>query len=213
MHGLAAEGAPAGTVVVAARQAAGRGRQGRPWASEAGAGLWFTLLERPSSPEGVELMALRAGLALAPALDPHAGEMVRLKWPNDLYTSRGKLGGILIEARWRDGRVEWVAIGVGVNLREPPLPGAAALAPGADPLALLEVLLPPLRAGVGRQDRLDAGELASFAARDLAAGKRVRAPEVGVVRGITAGGELVVMGDDGVERRCRSGSLLLEGDA
>lgn len=212
-HRAARGGAPAGTLVVAAAQSAGRGRQGRYWHSAPGSGLWFTLVERPASSEGIELLALRAGLGLAPALDELAGEVVRLKWPNDLYLRRGKLGGILSEARWRENRLEWVAIGVGINLLQPPVPGSASLIPGPSPAEVLLAVLPALRAAVARTGPLDASELAQFAARDWAAGRRAVAPAAGVVQGITADGELRVRGDDGAERRCRSGSLLLEGDA
>lgn len=212
-HRAAQGGAAAGTLVVAAQQTAGRGRQGRYWHSAPGSGLWFTLIERPATAEAIELLALRAGLALAPALDELAGEVVRLKWPNDLYLRRGKLGGILSEARWRENRLEWVAIGVGINLLQPPVAGSAALVPGPDPADVLLAVVPALRAAVARTGMLDGDELAAFAARDWAAGRRAVAPEAGTVQGITAAGELRVLGDDGVERRCRSGSLLLEGDA
>ena len=212
-HRAAQGGALPGTIVVAAAQSAGRGRQGRYWHSAPGAGLWFTLIERPAAADAIELLALRAGLAIAPALDDLAGEVVRLKWPNDLYLRRGKLGGILSEARWRENRLEWVAIGVGINLLQPPVPGSAALVPGPSPAEVLEAVLAPLRAAVARVGPLDPGEMAHFAARDWAAGRRAVAPEAGIVLGITPAGELRVRGDDGAERRCRSGSLLLEGDA
>jgi BirA family biotin operon repressor/biotin-[acetyl-CoA-carboxylase] ligase len=212
-HRAAQGGAPAGTVVVANAQSAGRGRQGRYWHSAPGSGLWFTLIERPPASDAIELLALRAGLAIAPALDELAEEVVRLKWPNDLYLQRGKLGGILSEARWRENRLEWVAIGVGINLLQPPVVGSAALVPGPSPAEVLLAVVPPLRAAVARQGVLDQGEMAHFAARDWAAGRRALAPEAGMVLGITPEGELRVRGGDGVERRCRSGSLLLEGDA
>ena len=58
------------------------------------------------------MLALRVGLRLARALDRFAPEPLRLKWPNDLYVDDKKLAGILIEARWRESRLEWVAIGL-----------------------------------------------------------------------------------------------------
>ena len=114
-HALAEEGAPAGTLVLASSQAAGRGRSGKSWTSEPDAGLWCTLIERPRDARALEVLALRVGLHLADALAPLVDGAVQLKWPNDLYVHDRKLGGILIEVRWRDARPEWVAIGVGIN--------------------------------------------------------------------------------------------------
>src|SRR4051812_42306663 len=98
-HELAANGAEAGTLIVANAQTAGRGRMGRTWRSEPGAGLWITLIERPGDASALEVLSLRVGLALAPALDAFTDATVQLKWPNDLYLRGRKLGGILIEAR------------------------------------------------------------------------------------------------------------------
>ena len=62
------------------------------------------MIERPRDAAALDVLSLRVGLALAPALDAFAGSAVRLKWPNDLYVGARKLGGILVEARWRDSR-------------------------------------------------------------------------------------------------------------
>src|SRR4051794_9700307 len=83
-HDLAARGAPAGTLIVADAQTAGRGRMGRSWRSEPGAGIWLTLIERPDSAGGLDVLSLRIGILLAPALEPFAPSPVALKWPNDL---------------------------------------------------------------------------------------------------------------------------------
>ena len=114
-HRLASQGAPSGTLVIADEQTAGRGRDGKNWQSSAGAGLWLTLIERPKDVSGLDVLSLRVGLVSAEALDRFASEPIRLKWPNDLYVDRGKLAGILVEARWREQAVEWVAIGELVN--------------------------------------------------------------------------------------------------
>jgi BirA family biotin operon repressor/biotin-[acetyl-CoA-carboxylase] ligase len=88
-------------------------------------------------------------MRLARVLDRHAGTPVRLKWPNDLYAGGGKLGGILVEARWRDGRPDWAAIGVGINIRPPAaVPEAASLGAGSR-LTVLEDLMPAIRAAAG----------------------------------------------------------------
>jgi len=209
-HRLAARGAPAGTLVIANEQTAGRGRGGKSWQSAPGAGLWLTLIERPSDSSGLGVLSLRVGLAAAEALDRFAAEPVRLKWPNDLYIDQGKLGGILVEARWREQAVEWVAIGLGVNVQAPTnVETAAGLEPGTDRLEVLGDLIPAVLAASRATGPLQADEMEEFDARDLARGRRCVEPAVGRVAGISPTGELLVALADSVVP-FRSGSLVLE---
>jgi BirA family biotin operon repressor/biotin-[acetyl-CoA-carboxylase] ligase len=210
-HALAAAGGPAGVLVLADQQTAGRGRGGRRWASASGDGIWMTLVERPNDPDALAVLSLRLGLRAARVLDRYTESSVRLKWPNDLYVDGGKLAGILVEARWRDQRLDWVAIGFGLNVRVPTaFPGAAALLPGTSRLDVLEELVPALRAATAVRGSLSSRELAEFEARDLARGRICREPALGTVRGISTDGELVIATQDG-ERAFRGGSLVLEG--
>ncbi len=211
-HRIAAEGAPAGTLIIANEQTAGRGRGGKAWQSSPGAGIWLTLIERPADSSGLGVLSLRVGLAAAEALDRFAAEPIRLKWPNDLYADRGKLAGILTEARWRDQAVEWVAIGLGVNVTEPEnLENAAGLEPGTQRVDVLAELVPALRAAAQLTGPLGADEREAFNARDMARGKACIEPAIGRVAGITPTGELLVALADSVVP-FRSGSLVL-GDA
>ena len=212
-HVLAAQGAPAGTLVLADEQRAGRGRQGRAWVSERGAGIWLTLVERPTDAAATDVLSLRVGLAVARALDAFAAEPVRVKWPNDVYASGRKLVGILAEARWRDGAVEWIALGVGINVRAPAdAPNAAGLAAGTKRLDVLRAIVPALRAAATATGRLADAELAEFASRDLAAGRACLEPIAGRVAGIGAGGELLI--DNGSRTvAVRAGSLVLHEEA
>src|SRR4051794_10686215 len=115
VHQLAEQGAPAGTAGLAEAQTRGRGARGREGHSPPG-GLWLSVLYRPGSPLGVELLSLRLGLHVAEALESVApGLGVMLKWPNDLMVSDRKLGGILCEARWQGESLAWVAAGLGLN--------------------------------------------------------------------------------------------------
>jgi BirA family transcriptional regulator, biotin operon repressor / biotin---[acetyl-CoA-carboxylase] ligase len=192
-HELAAAGAPAGTLVIADAQTAGRGRMGRSWRSEPGAGVWLTMIERPADATALETLSLRVGLGVAPALDALAESPVRLKWPNDLYLGTRKLAGILIEARWREGRPEWVAIGLGINLRPPASEArAVGLRSGVRRDEVLDRVVPAIRAAARTHGPLSSAELASFAERDLAAGRACVEPAVGVVRGIDSAGALLV---------------------
>ncbi|MDP1890110.1 MAG: biotin--[acetyl-CoA-carboxylase] ligase [Gemmatimonadaceae bacterium] len=211
-HAAAGRGVASGTLILANEQDAGRGRGGRRWSSAPGGGLWMTLVERPASPGGIEVLSLRVGLYMAEALDALAGERVRLKWPNDLYVGEGKLAGILIEARWRDQRVEWVAIGVGVNVvPAADVQGAAGLVAGVSRLQALDAVLPALRAAAAVEGPLTTDELSRYAARDLSVGRWAVQPAAGVVVGISRTGELMVDTSSGPVA-CRAGSLVFAED-
>lgn len=213
-HELAAEGAESGTIIIANAQTKGRGRMGRSWRSEPGAGLWLTLIERPTDADALDVLSLRIGLALAPALDPFADAPVQLKWPNDLYVDGRKLAGILIEARWREGHPEWVAIGVGINLRPPATESnAIGLRAGLTRHDVLPVIGPALRIAATAHGSLSAAELDAFAARDYAVGRRCVEPVAGTVMGIDASGALLVgvaSPGHGDVTAVRAGSLVLE---
>lgn len=209
-HEFAADGAPAGTLVIAEEQTLGRGRAGRTWHSARGRGIWMTLIERPRDPGALDVLSLRVGLRLANVLERWTDGPVRLKWPNDLFVGDGKLAGVLIEARWRGDRPDWVAIGLGVNLVSPTEAVGGTVASGlvdADPHAVLAEMVPALRAAAFATGHLDVSELEAFARRDLATGRIVSAPGEGRVRGISETGELIIDSAGGVARH-RAGSLM-----
>jgi len=208
-HALALKGAPAGTLVVADQQTGGRGRGGKQWTSGAASGLWMTLLERPADVQAVEVLALRLGLTLADALDAFTDAPVRLKWPNDLYVGTGKLAGILVEARWRESLVDWVAIGVGLNFRAPDdIPDAASVRQDVSRDAVLRAVIPAMRRAAQASGPLTESELSAWDARDLVKGRRLAAPRAGVAAGITAMGTLLIVDQEGVQYHVRSGSLI-----
>ena len=197
VHARARAGAPAGLLVVADEQTSGRGRSGNRWESDAERGLWMTLLERPSDAAVLRVLSLRIGLAIARAAEPLARGRILVKWPNDLYTSAGKLGGVLIEARWREQVVDWVAIGIGINVHAPAeVPHAASLRPDATRAALLRRVVPAIRAAAQGAGTLDARELAEWHGRDLSVGRDIIAPVTGTVQGIAPDGALLVREPD-----------------
>lgn len=209
-HASAEAGAPAGTLIIADRQTAGRGRAGRRWTSAAGAGLWLTLVERPTDPKALDVLSLRLGIKLAPVLDGYAdGQRVEIKWPNDLYVGGGKLAGILAEARWQDERPSWVAIGLGLNVVAPQeVLGAVGLRSGVQRVELLTAIVPALRAAARQRGALTEAELEEYAHRDMARGHTCREPAVGTVAGISPSGELLVRCGEAVGAY-RSGSLVM----
>jgi BirA family biotin operon repressor/biotin-[acetyl-CoA-carboxylase] ligase len=208
-NALGAEGAPAGTLILADAQLAGRGRAGRRWESKPGDGIWLTLIERLNNVSALDVLSLRIGLRAARALDRFAGTPVGLKWPNDLYLASGKLGGILVESRWRGARPEWTAIGIGINVRAAGFPGAAALGEAISRLEVLGELVPAIRAAGAARGHLSEQEVAEFAERDIAAGRSCREPVVGRVAGVAADGALLVV-VAGELRRIREGSLVFD---
>ena len=207
-NALAADGAPAGTLVLSDAQLAGRGRAGRRWESNAGSGIWLTLIERVNDPSALDVLSLRIGLRAARALDRFATDRIGLKWPNDLYLGTGKLGGVLVESRWRGTRPEWTAIGVGINVRTVTFPGGAALGDSVSRAEVLGELVPALRSAASARGHLSAKELDEFAARDIAVGKACREPVEGTVAGIAGDGALLIDTALG-RRRVVEGSLLL----
>jgi BirA family biotin operon repressor/biotin-[acetyl-CoA-carboxylase] ligase len=210
-HKLAEKGAPAGTLVVAEEQTAGRGRNGASWLSRPGSSVVFTLVERPHNADALGVLSLRMGLGAAAALDAMAGESIRLKWPNDLYVGDRKIAGVLVETRWREGRAEWAAIALGVNIGDPPagLPNAGGLPGHAPRIDVLEAVVRAARAAAKAAGPLTAAERKEWARRDWLAGKRVTEPLRGVVRGILATGELVVETEAGPQP-VNSGTVTLE---
>ncbi|MGV1047780.1 MAG: biotin--[acetyl-CoA-carboxylase] ligase [Solirubrobacterales bacterium] len=110
---LAAAGAPHGTVVTAAEQSEGRGRQGRSWTAPAGKALLYSAVLRPLDAHDA-LLPLAVPLAVCEAAEElEPGIECGVKWPNDVQVGGRKLAGVLIEARPQDG---WAVIGVGLNL-------------------------------------------------------------------------------------------------
>jgi len=114
---LAMAGAPEGTVVIAELQRAGRGRLGRRWTSPAGKGLLFSVILRPTLPMSrAHMLTIVAAVAAARGIEAQTDAAVRIKWPNDLFVGDRKAGGILLEVAGEQDVVEWVIVGIGINV-------------------------------------------------------------------------------------------------
>jgi len=133
MLARAAAGAPAGSVIAAEWQSAGRGRRGRAWHTGLGGGLAFSLLWRFAHGAGALAgLSLAVGVALARGLAPVLGARAGLKWPNDIMLEGRKLGGILIEVAGDMLGPGAAVIGVGLNVRLSPGLRLAIDQPAAD---------------------------------------------------------------------------------
>lgn len=190
---LAEEGAPHGTVALAERQTAGRGRLGRTWQSAAGENLTFSVVLRPTGPvRDAPLLTLGAAAGLAEALE------LRVKWPNDVVTPDGrKVAGLLAEMETDGAAIRYVVLGVGLNVNQaafpPELPNATSLALLRGPQdreAVLETAVAALLAWCQHPGRLDL-----WRQRAHTLGKRVRIGEIeGVATHLRGDGALIVDG-------------------
>ena len=118
---LADGGAAEGTVVVAEKQMAGRGRRGRSWLSPAGDGIYASLLLRPAmSPSVAPRITLMTAVAIAEALLSLVRIDLKIKWPNDILVNGRKLAGILTEISADMDTVNYIVVGLGVNVNTPP---------------------------------------------------------------------------------------------
>jgi len=210
--GLAHAGAPAGTAVWAREQTAGRGRHGRTWHSPPG-NSYLSLLLRPAcTPSEASQLGFVAGVALADTVSQFGATTATLKWPNDLMLAGKKASGILLEsAAAPDGRLDWVVVGIGVNVASSPsdIPDVTSLQAEGVAVsveAFVEALLARFFAGLAlwqaegfapvRQRWLD------FAAPS-GSPLRVRLPTgdvSGKFSGIDARGSLLLETDGGVRR-------------
>jgi len=127
---LVRAGARAGTVLIAEGQTAGRGRHGQAWFSPSGVNLYASVLLRPGlHPRELGPFSLLAALALADAIKDF-GATPSIKWPNDVLIDGKKVGASLLECGGRGDVVDYVILGVGVNLNVDPSALRAAFGPG-----------------------------------------------------------------------------------
>jgi BirA family transcriptional regulator, biotin operon repressor / biotin---[acetyl-CoA-carboxylase] ligase len=195
---LAANGAPHGTLVTAAGQTAGHGRQGRAWVTPAGRALACSLVLR-EPPRLLPMLAALAVADVADALDA-AGRAASIKWPNDVLLDGRKVAGILAEGRPQQG---WVVLGIGVNVAVeevgfPPELRDVATSLGrapADLEAALALLLERLAHWLAAtaEEAMDA-----YRARDALAGREISwNGGQGTALGVADDGRLRVRPDDG----------------
>ncbi len=224
----AAAGAPHGAVVTAAAQRRGRGRLGRPWHSPPGENLYLSCVLRPDVPvASLPPITLAAGVAVVEAVAAF-GVRAAVKWPNDVVVGGRKLAGILTEMTTRGDRLDFVVLGIGVNLGTRSFPPelasiatSLALEGGraASPAEFRARLLPGLQTWL---DRFFEGGVAAIAPAwtqwSGMAGARVRVTAggvdtVGTAFGIGPDGSLDVRDDRGHHVKVVAGDVVLLADA
>lgn len=196
----ATQGAPHGLVVTAEEQTGGRGRMGRSFSSPRGKGLYLSaLLRPPTAPvQALELTAWTA-VAVCRALEGLTGLRPAVKWMNDVQLEEKKLCGILAELGTAGERLDYVVLGIGINVAQTPADFPPEVAPLATSLAM-HLATPPSRAAlaralIGELDRMVAAfpaqkaeYLAAYRARCTTPGRpvEVRSP-AGARRGFALG--------------------------
>lgn len=231
---LASRGAPAGTVVVADEQTAGRGRLGRRWNAPPDTSLLCSILFRPDlGPGQAHQLTMLCSMAAADAIMELAELAVGLKWPNDLVVRSQirdraspawrKLAGILTESSVSKSHLDYVVVGIGinVNVRRDQL---ASLAPNATSILAetgtavnrWQLLVAVLRAVAARYQRLEDGQSPrrEWSARLTTLGRHVEVTTsdgvlVGVAEAVDEDGALLLRTDEGSLRRLLAGDVTL----
>ena len=224
---LAHEGAAGGTLIITEEQVGGRGRCGRRWVSSKGDNILLSIILRPDIlPHQVPRVAILGAVSVADSIRKVTGIKAELRWPNEILVNDKKVGGILTEFDAELDRVNFVILGIGINVNLdlsafPDLEGDATsltVETGArvSRLELLQVLLGQIESGL----RLIEGDefnlikerwhalgwrLSEWVRIDTAAGK-----DNGILKGIDSNGSLVIDKEGGEIRIAMSGDVLLK---
>lgn len=218
---LAEKGEAEGAVVIAEEQTHGKGRMGRKWVSPASGGVYMSVILRPKTGlADLSAITLAAGMAVVKAVRKTSGAEAGLKWPNDVFIGGKKICGILTEIKAQPDMVDFLVLGIGINVDTPPgeLPeGAASLntesARKVSRMELVRVVLEETEKiyFTFREEGFGAlrEECRSFS---LLMGKRVSVKETGrslegTAEDIDEKGALIVRTDDGSLTRVLSGDV------
>ena len=225
---LAMKGAEHGTVVVAESQSAGKGRRGRQWESPAGENIYMSILLRPDcAPDLAPMLTLVMAYSVGEALKALGFLEVQIKWPNDLVLSSKKICGILTEMQLKDSEIDYVVVGVGINVNTSRFPEelqdtATSLYLESGTILDREKLVESIAKYFDKSYRkfLETQDLSFLkeAYNDMLVnvGREVRVLEPGneytaYARGINASGELLVRTAGGEEKRIYAGEVSVRG--
>ena len=219
-------GGEEGEVVIAESQTRGKGRLGRSWFSPPGLNLYLSVILRPKLPPAqAPRLTLMAAVALAEAVQSFLGAPPAIKWPNDILVGGKKLAGILTESSSDSERLNFVVVGIGVNLNLPEsaLPGeiratATSLLmltnKAVDRAAFTRELIRSLDRCYGELEERGFPRIAGrWEAFFELRGRRVRVETgdrllTGTARGIDADGALIVEQEDGALTRVIAGDVI-----
>src|SRR6266498_237401 len=168
-----------------------RARRPERWSSPPG-GVWLGMLLRPPPPLAAPgVLSLRAGLVVADVVEAIlgvrptslSGPRAGLKWPNDVLVDDRKVAGILCEGRWQGDTLQWLGVGIGVNVANE-IPAEVAeravalreLRPSVRRIDVLDLLVPALLRLTAHGAQLTEFECAAFARRDWLRGRHIRTP-------------------------------------
>lgn len=222
---MASAGAEEGTVITALEQTAGRGRMDRRWSSPRGEGLYLSLILRPHvEPRRSTVITLAAAVAVAETLALDFGVASDIKWPNDVLAGGRKICGILVESSIEADRLDYVVLGIGVNLAQREFPdelsrSATSLFMENGKIVSCGEFLAPLleridlwyRAAVSAPERvLSRWEELSSSARSCRVRIITSDGEIeAVTRGLASNGALVIETITGERREIISGEVTL----
>jgi len=117
---LAEKGVKEGTVIIAEEQAKGKGRQGRVWVSPSKGGVYMSCILKPAiAPNEISKITLLAAVAVTKSIRSVTGLGAMIKWPNDILVNHKKVCGILTEMKAEQDRVDFIVIGIGINVNTP----------------------------------------------------------------------------------------------
>jgi BirA family biotin operon repressor/biotin-[acetyl-CoA-carboxylase] ligase len=220
-------GAPSGSVFVAEQQTGGKGRLGRTWVSPPGTGLWFTVLLRPGVlPIRPTATTLLAGLAVCESIRAVTGCPAMIKWPNDIVIGSKKVCGILAEMSAEMERVEFLVVGIGVNVNSESFPeglrkkATSLLQESGKPVRRVPLLQDILRRFEtllkDNAAALSPAFFEQYKARCITLGRKVGfehggKPESGTAEDISTAGELIVRLPDGSRETVFSGEVSVQG--
>ena len=227
---MAREGGEEGEVVVADRQLRGKGRLDRPWLSPPGVNLYVSIILRPPiAVRNAPLITLMAAVATAKAAKGISGLQPRIKWPNDLLINGKKIAGLLNELKSKAGEVDFVILGIGINVNmtlemipEEMRPIVTSLREelGYD-ISRVEFLSTLLREVEGEYQAFLTGEteriLRQWEELSQMVGKVVEMKSFhevirGRVKGIDSDGSLLLSAPDGSEKRVIAGDISQPGE-
>ena len=225
---LGEEGAAHGTIVVADKQNAGRGRRGRAWQSPAGKDIYFTILLRPSfEPDKASGLTLVMALSVAQAVERKCNLKAGIKWPNDVVLNGKKICGILTEMNMETDYIQHVVIGVGINVNLDEMPeeisqtATSILREGGEKTAraeLLQEVLARFEENYGMYEKeLDLSYMREeYNSHLVNVGKQVKVLDPkgefeGIARGINASGELLIETPDGKVAEVYAGEVSVRG--